>query len=410
MIISRKRRQYGMSCSREETLFSLTDDLIDWLLNKIRGISHVEVIRIGTRTPVVLPQRITEDLLKILKKYHPLWINTHFNHPREITDSSARALAMLANAGIPLGNQSVLLAGVNDCPRIIKSLCHKLVMNRVRPYYLFQCDLSEGLTHFRTSVSKGIEIMENLLGHTSGFAVPAYVIDAPGGGGKIRVMPEYMISMAPQKVVLRNYEGMITTYHEPAGYQTHLCDDNCAKCQLDLDLTSSNEEKVVGVAKILADYDEVNTLVPENNERLERRQPEYDQIMRIGKSLVQHGKVNDRIYLMDLDEADAADMPETLNKMAVQEKYGKIHAKVPERFRKLFADSGYVTEASIPKLYKGKETGYFMSKFLDEKRAVKYGASLVDDVLKKALAKEPSSEEQEVKDSILSGHACLKMQ
>ena len=194
--------------------FLLSDDMIDWLLFEIKKIPHVEVIRIGTRTPVVLPQRITENLLKILRKYNPLWINTHFNHPREITDSSSHALAMLADAGFPIGNQSVLLAGVNDCPRIIKSLCHKLVKNRVRPYYLFQCDLSEGLSHFRTSVSKGIEIMENMIGHTSGFAVPTYVIDAPGGGGKIPVMPTYAISQAPQKVVLRNYEGMITAYHE----------------------------------------------------------------------------------------------------------------------------------------------------------------------------------------------------
>jgi len=368
--------------------FLLPDDLIDWILREIRRIPHVEVIRIGTRTPVVLPQRITESLVKILKEYHPLWINTHFNHPREITDSSAYALAMLADAGIPLGNQSVLLAGVNDCPRIVKALCHKLVMNRVRPYYLFQCDLSEGLSHFRTSVSKGIEIMENMVGHTSGFAIPSYVIDAPGGGGKIRVMPEYLISMSPQKVVLRNYEGVITTYHEPSDYHTQICDDDCSKCQLNLELGSAKEDKIVGVARLLADYDEVNTLIPENNERLERRRDEYDQIIHVGRSLVQHGKINDRVYLMSLDVADASSIPETLNTIATRENYGKIHAKVPESFKAIFANAGYETEATVPKLYNGKETGYFMSKFLDMKRAAKYNASLVTDVLKKALAKE----------------------
>jgi lysine 2,3-aminomutase len=375
--------------------FLLSDDLIDWILREIRRIPHVEVIRIGTRTPVVLPQRITGDLITVLKKYHPLWINTHFNHPREITSNSAQALAMLADAGIPLGNQSVLLAGVNDCPRIIKSLCHKLIRNRVRPYYLFQCDLAEGLSHFRTSVSKGVEIMENLIGHTSGFAVPSYVVDAPGGSGKIRVMPEYLISMAPQKVVLRNYEGMITTYHEPLEYHTQMCDDDCFKCQLNLDLEGASEEKVIGVARLLADYDAVNTLVPENTERLERRRQEYDQVTHIGNSLVQHGKINDRIYLMDLDAADASGMPETLNKIATQENYGKIYVRVPKRFQAIFARNDYKTEATIPKLYDGRETGYFMSRFLDEKRAVKYNVSLVADVLKKARAKKPASEGQD---------------
>ncbi|HPR59622.1 MAG TPA: lysine 2,3-aminomutase, partial [Prolixibacteraceae bacterium] len=167
--------------------FMLPDDMIDWLLNELTQIKHVEVVRIGTRIPVVLPYRVTDKLVEVLKKYHPLWINTHFNHPREITASAAEALSKLANAGIPLGNQSVLLADVNDCPRIMKKLVHQLVRNRVRPYYLYQCDLSEGLSHFRTPIGKGIEIMESLIGHTSGFAVPTYVIDAPGGGGKIPV-------------------------------------------------------------------------------------------------------------------------------------------------------------------------------------------------------------------------------
>jgi lysine 2,3-aminomutase len=369
--------------------FLLSDDMVDWILREIRKIPHVEVIRIGTRTPVVLPMRITEDLLNILKKYHPLWVNTHFNHPREITESSEKALAMLADAGIPLGNQSVLLAGVNDCPRIMKALSHKLVRNRVRPYYLYQCDLSEGLGHFRTPVSKGVEIVENMIGHTSGFAVPSYVIDAPGGGGKIPVMPTYLISLAPQKVVLRNYEGLITTYHEPRDYHTQECDNKCSACQLDLDLAGASESKVVGIAKLLADYDETFTLIPEDNVRLERRIEDYDHILKIGNSLIQHGKNNDRIYLMDLDDSDAPDIVETLDSIASKERYSKITAKVAARFYDIFVDKGYETEATVPQLYSGKETGYFMAKFLDEKRAVRTNVSLLKDVLKKALAKEP---------------------
>lgn len=255
--------------------FLLSDDMIDWLLGELSAIDHVEVIRIGTRTPVVLPQRITPDLVDILKKYHPLWINTHFNHPREITPRATRALAKLANAGIPLGNQSVLLAGVNDCPRIMKSLVHKLVKNRVRPYYLYQCDLSEGLSHFRTPVGKGIEIIESLIGHTSGFAVPTYVIDAPGGGGKIPVMPNYLISWSTNKVILRNYEGVIATYKEPDSYQPFFCDRNCEECHLQLSLDSADDDThVVGISSLLADYEDITTLTPEANERMERRDDE----------------------------------------------------------------------------------------------------------------------------------------
>lgn len=197
----------------------LSDEDLDWLLYEIKKIKHVEIIRIGTRIPVVLPFRITDSLIKILKKYQPLWINTQFNHPQEFTEYSEKALAKLADAGFPLGNQSVLLAGINDSPEIIKKLVQKLVKNRVRPYYIYQCDLSEGLSHFRTSVNKGIEIMENLRGHTSGFAVPTYVIDAPGGGGKIPVSPNYLISYSQNSVVLRNYEGIITSYKEPNQYK-----------------------------------------------------------------------------------------------------------------------------------------------------------------------------------------------
>ncbi len=251
--------------------FLLSDEYLDWVLTELRKIKHVEVIRIGTRTPVVLPYRITNDLVNMLKKHHPVWINTHFNHPREITESSKEALRKMADAGIPLGNQSVLLADVNDCPRIMKDLVHKLVMNRVRPYYMYQCDLSEGLSHFRTPVGKGIEIIESLIGHTSGFAVPTYVIDAPGGGGKIPVMPTYIISWSTNKVILRNYEGVITSYKEPDNYHTTTCDRNCAKCNLELDLQEGNEQNAIGIEKLLSDYDEAISLIPANNERIQRR-------------------------------------------------------------------------------------------------------------------------------------------
>ncbi len=249
----------------------LSDEYLDWILTELEDIPHVEVIRIGTRMPVVLPYRITDELVEVLKKHHPLWINTHFNHPREITASSKNALRKLADAGIPLGNQTVLLAGVNDCHRIMKKLIHKLVQNRVRPYYLYQCDLSEGLTHFRTPIGKGIEIMENLIGHTSGFAIPTYVIDAPGGGGKIPVMPNYLVSWSTNKVILRNYEGVITTYKEPDSYEPIFCDRNCDDCHLQLKLDEAEEYKSVGIAKLLSDFDKTRSLVPENTERLERR-------------------------------------------------------------------------------------------------------------------------------------------
>jgi lysine 2,3-aminomutase len=196
----------------------VSDGLLEYIIKTLRDISHVEIIRIGSRTPVVCPQRITTDLVDMLKKYHPIWLNTHFNHEKEITPESTAACARLADAGIPLGNQSVLLRGINDSVHKMRNLVHKLVMMRVRPYYLYQCDLSTGIEHFRTPVSKGIEIMEGLRGHTSGYCVPTYVIDAPGGGGKIPVMPQYMISQSPDRVVLRNYEGVITTYTQPNPY------------------------------------------------------------------------------------------------------------------------------------------------------------------------------------------------
>ncbi|MDQ2085343.1 lysine 2,3-aminomutase [Herbivorax sp. ANBcel31] len=251
--------------------FLLSDENLDWILTKLREIEHVDVIRIGSRIPVVLPYRVTDGLVDVLKKHHPLWVNTHFNHPREITRSSKDAIRKLADAGIPLGNQSVLLSGINDCPEIMKELVHKLVKNRIRPYYLYQCDLSEGLEHFRTPVGKGIEIMERLIGHTSGFAVPNYVIDAPGGGGKIRVMPNYLISWSVNKVILRNYEGVITTYTEPEQYDNVTCDRDCDTCRLNLKVDEASEYKATGIEKLLSDWDETVSLVPENNARIERR-------------------------------------------------------------------------------------------------------------------------------------------
>ena len=197
----------------------ISDEKLEYIISKLRASPHVEIVRMGSRTPVVMPQRITPELCNMLKKYHPIWLNTHFNHPNEVTEEAARACAMLADAGIPLGNQTVLLAGVNDCVHVMKKLVHKLVSMRVRPYYIYQCDLSMGLEHFRTPVSKGIEIIEGLRGHTSGYCVPTFVVDAPGGGGKTPVMPNYVISQTPNKVILRNFEGVITTYTEPTNYK-----------------------------------------------------------------------------------------------------------------------------------------------------------------------------------------------
>lgn len=252
----------------------LEDNFLDWIISSINEIEHVEVIRIGSRMPVVLPYRITDGLINVLKKHDNIWLNTHFNHPREITDSSREAIRKLASAGIPLGNQSVLLAEVNDCPRIMKKLVHELVKNRIRPYYLYQCDLSEGLTHFRTFVGKGIEIIESLRGHTSGFAVPTYVIDAPGGGGKIPVYPNYVLSWSSNKIVLRNYEGVITTYQMPDNYEHSFCDRNCSECNLQLKIEKAKEEKSFGIANLLCDYEDDITLTPRSLERDKRYQRE----------------------------------------------------------------------------------------------------------------------------------------
>lgn len=235
----------------------MADHKLEEIIKRLREIPHVDVIRLGTRTPVVMPQRITDDLVNMLKKYHPIWLNTHFNHPKEITSDSTAACLRLVDGGIPVGNQTVLLRGVNDNPQIMKELMLSLVRIRVRPYYIYQCDLSMGIEHFRTKVSKGLEIMEALRGHISGYAVPTYVVDVPGGGGKTPVMPQYLISMSPTKVVLRNYEGVIATYAEP-----QYIDDGWES-------QNGHEEMYSGVAQLLESKDN-RAIEPANLERRRR--------------------------------------------------------------------------------------------------------------------------------------------
>ncbi|MBQ8880901.1 MAG: lysine 2,3-aminomutase [Oscillospiraceae bacterium] len=218
-----------------------SDEMLEYVISSLRAIPHVEIIRLGSRVPVVMPQRITQNLCDMLKKYHPIWVNVHFNHPNEITPDAAAACARLADAGIPLGNQSVLLAGVNDCVHVMRKLVNDLVKIRVRPYYIYVCDLSLGLSHFRTPVSKGIEIIEGLRGHTSGYCIPTFVVDAPGGGGKVPVMPNYILSQTPRKVILRNFEGVITTYTEPEHYESKC---NCPVCR------GEKEDTLSGVAAL----------------------------------------------------------------------------------------------------------------------------------------------------------------
>lgn len=190
----------------------LSDDTLEFLLKNLRAIPHVDIIRIGSRVPCTLPQRITPELCSMLKKYHPIFVNVHFEHPREITEESERVCGLLADAGIPLGNQSVLLRGVNDNPETMKNLFQKLLRIRVRPYYLFQMDLVKGTYHFRTRVETGLKIIESLVGQTSGLAVPRFVIDAPGGGGKIPIQPGYLQCINKERVVLKNYEGKVCVY------------------------------------------------------------------------------------------------------------------------------------------------------------------------------------------------------
>ncbi|MDY0326172.1 MAG: lysine 2,3-aminomutase [Candidatus Cloacimonadaceae bacterium] len=242
---------------------TLGDERLDEILGRLSAIEHVEIIRLGTRTPVVLPMRFTPKLMQVLKKYPTVWLNTHFNHPQEFSELSIKALAMIAETGLPMGNQSVLLKGINDHVDVMKALVHKLVRNRVRPYYIYQCDLTEGIAHFRTPVSRGIEIIESLRGHTSGLCVPTFVVDAPGGGGKIPVMPNYIISQMPGRVILRNYEGVITSYTEP-GFEA-LDDDNYRG------LCNKERESSEGVMKLLKG--KKISLEPTDTKRLQRRKP-----------------------------------------------------------------------------------------------------------------------------------------
>jgi lysine 2,3-aminomutase len=194
---------------------ALSDDKLDWILGKLRSIPHIEFVRIGTKMPAVLPQRITDDLVRMLRKYHPLWMSIHFLHPDECTPESKQACERLADAGIPLGSQTVLLKGVNDNVETMKQLMHRMLLMRVKPYYLYQCDPISGSAHFRTPVSKGLEIIEGLRGHTTGYAVPTFVIDAPGGGGKIPLQPNYVLGRDGDWLLLRNFEGEEYRYHDP---------------------------------------------------------------------------------------------------------------------------------------------------------------------------------------------------
>ena len=194
---------------------SLSDDRLDYVLGRLRAIPHVEIFRLGTRNLVTLPQRVTDDFVHMLRKHHPVYVNTHFNHPKECTAEAFEAARRLADAGCVIGNQMVLLRGVNDDPRTVKELNHKLLLMRIRPYYIYQCDLSKGISHFRTPVETGIQIIEHLRGHTSGLAVPHFVVDAPSGGGKIPVQPQYVVSHEGKKWVFRNYAGKEFEYFEP---------------------------------------------------------------------------------------------------------------------------------------------------------------------------------------------------
>lgn len=220
---------------------------LEWLLSSLRAIETVEIVRIGSRVPIFLPQRITPELCDVLKRHHPLWLNTHVNHPNELSPEAAAGLARLADAGIPLGSQTVLLAGINDCPNIMLQLMRKLVRCRVRPYYIYQCDLVVGAAHFRTPVPKLYEIMEALRGHTSGLCVPTAVIDSPHGGGKVPVMPSYVLSMSETKTIVRNFEGYVSTYTGPKAY-VHHDQDTCKYCRE----AKKKKDKQAGVAGLIA--------------------------------------------------------------------------------------------------------------------------------------------------------------
>jgi len=236
---------------------TMTTEHLEMVLSRLRQVPSVQIIRIGTRVPVVLPQRITDELCQMLRKYHPVWINTHFNHPQELTPEAIQACTRLADVGIPLGNQSVLLRGVNDRPQIIEQLCRGLVRMRVRPYYMYQCDLVRGVEHFRTPLSRGMEIMEYLRGRLSGIAIPTFVVDAPHGGGKIPVLPTYVVTQSPTHTVLRNYEGMLIAYPEPQDR----CEGQCPTPQ---------EDSAPGVWELTAGR--YSRIQPEKTLRQARRQ------------------------------------------------------------------------------------------------------------------------------------------
>ncbi len=237
---------------------SLPDKPIERVLAGLRSIPSLEIIRIGTRIPVLMPQRITNEFCEMVQKYHPVWINTHFNHPNEVTPEAAAACDRLIRAGVPVNNQAVLLKGVNDDPELMLQLCRALFRSRVRPYYLYQCDLTRGVEHFRTPISRGIEIMEFLRGRLGGLAIPQYIVDAPHGGGKVPVGPNYIISVSPTHTVLRNFEGLLVSYPEP----TVKSPPPSAK---------KRRERAYrgGVAALAAGQED--SLVPENAARMERR-------------------------------------------------------------------------------------------------------------------------------------------
>jgi lysine 2,3-aminomutase len=251
--------------------FLLSTDRLEYIVAKISEIPHVEIIRYGTATPIVLPQRIDDKLVDMLKKYQPVWINVHFNHPKELAKRSRQALAMLADAGFALGNQSVLMRGLNDCPYIIKELCQRLVENRVRPYRLYQCDLARGISHFRTSIARGLEIMEHLVGHTTGFAAPVFTVDLPGGGGKVPVNPNYMIGQSDRVVIFRNYEGVIAKYVEPEDTSFMGCPETCTICN-EREARGLDQPKV-GLEKLYAE--EAISLEPKDLERNKRKERKH---------------------------------------------------------------------------------------------------------------------------------------
>ena len=203
----------------------LTDTMLEKILIRLREIKHIEIIRLGTRMPVILPHRITDKLCNMIKKYHPVYVNTHFNHPWEVTPQSSKACEMLANAGVPVGNQMVIMKGVNDDPAVVKELMQMLLKIRVRPYYMYMADETKGANHFRTSIETGLKIAEALRGHTSGLAVPHFVIDAPGGGGKIPLLPNYVLHKDEEKIILRNFQNKVYSYqnyadkNNPDGYK-----------------------------------------------------------------------------------------------------------------------------------------------------------------------------------------------